>query len=93
LAIPLRNLRQRAVLVPHVRIPWQDGVAAIVQPDNLVHRARNAEEAWIEEATGKIGEWRSLTSSVYIPSSLRGSLMPSTANSPALSRSFKSVSL
>lgn len=66
LAIPFRNLRQRAVFVPHVRIPWQDGVAAIIQPDNLVHRARNAEEAWIEEATGKIGEWRSLTRSVYI---------------------------
>lgn len=65
-AIPLRNLRQRAVFVPHFRIPWQDGVAAIVQPNNLVHRARNADEAWIEEATGKIGDWRSLTRSVYI---------------------------
>ncbi|TIV81765.1 MAG: hypothetical protein E5V66_23470 [Mesorhizobium sp.] len=54
------------MFVPHVRIPWQDGIAAIVQPDNLVHRARNAEETWIEEATGKIGEWRSLTRSVYL---------------------------
>jgi hypothetical protein len=54
------------VFVPHFRIPWQDGVAAIVQPNNLVHRARNADEAWIEEATGKIGDWRSLTRSVYI---------------------------
>jgi hypothetical protein len=66
MAVPPRNLRQRAVFVPHVRIPWQEGIAAIVQPDNLVHRARNADEAWIEEATGKIGEWRSLTRSVYI---------------------------
>lgn len=65
-AAPFRNLRQRAVFVPHRRIPWQDGVATILQPDNLVHRARNAEEAWIEEATGKVGDWRSLTRSVYI---------------------------
>lgn len=66
MAIPPKNLRQRAVFVPHVRIPWEDGIAAIVQSNNLVHRASNDAEAWIEEATSKIGEWRALTRSVYL---------------------------
>lgn len=66
MAMPPRNLRRRAVFVPHVRIPWEDGIGAIVRPDNLVHRARNADEAWIEEATAKIGEWRAMTRSVYL---------------------------
>ncbi|MBY3060345.1 hypothetical protein HF263_30530 [Rhizobium leguminosarum] len=60
------NLRARATFVPHVRIPWTDGIAAIVQPDNMIWRASTPEEVWIEEATAKIGEWRSLARSVYL---------------------------
>jgi hypothetical protein len=63
---PIPNLRGRATFVPHVRLPWADGIAAIVQPDNMIWRASKPEEAWIEEASAKIGEWRSLTRSVYL---------------------------
>jgi hypothetical protein len=64
--LPGGNLRARATFVPHVRIPWTDGAAAIVQPNNVIWRASAPEEIWIEEATAKIGEWRSLARSVYL---------------------------
>ncbi len=60
------NIRSRATFVPHVRIPWTDGIAAIFPPDNMIWRASRPDEMWIEEATAKIGEWRSLARSVYL---------------------------
>lgn len=60
------NLRQKAIFVPHIRIPWREGGAVVAQPNNMVYKAQTPEEAWLEEATGKIGEWRSLTRSVYL---------------------------
>jgi hypothetical protein len=33
---------------------------------NFVHKARRAEELWIQETTSKIGDWRSVTRSTYI---------------------------
>ncbi|USJ28601.1 hypothetical protein [Ensifer adhaerens] len=60
------NIRQRAIFVPHARIPWRDGIAAVAHPDNVVIKAQKPDEAWIEDATSKIGEWRSLTRSVYL---------------------------
>lgn len=61
-----QNIRGRAAFVPHVRSPWREGVAAEATPNNLIHRARNPDEAWIEEATAKIGDWRAMIRSVYL---------------------------
>ncbi|MBM6581668.1 hypothetical protein ILT44_15835 [Microvirga sp. BT689] len=33
---------------------------------NLIHRAATEDEAWIEEMTTKVGDWRSLSRSVYL---------------------------
>jgi hypothetical protein len=63
---PPTNLRARASLVPHRRVLLDEGLAVGILPDNIVVRARTPAEAWAEEATAKIGEWRSLTRSVYI---------------------------
>ncbi|MGR9426280.1 hypothetical protein [Rhizobium leguminosarum] len=64
--LPSGNIRARATFVPHVRVPWTDGTAAIVEPDNMIWRASRPEENWIEDSTAKIGEWRALVRNVYL---------------------------
>lgn len=59
------NLRGRANFVPHSRISWPTANPAL-QPDNLIFRATTPDQAWIEEATSRIGDWRSLSRSVYL---------------------------
>lgn len=61
-----KNLRARATFVPHVRVPSKDFRAANISPTNIVIPASSPEEAWIAESTAKIGDWRSLTISVYL---------------------------
>ena len=60
------NLRARAAFVEHVRLGWRDRDGTDLAVTNLVHKAERPDEAWIEEATSRIGDWRSLTRSVYL---------------------------
>ena len=61
---PPSAIRARANFVEHVRLPHP--LATDVPVTNLIHRAAGPDDAWIEEATGQIGDWRSLTRSVYL---------------------------
>lgn len=65
-AAPPRNIRARATFVPHVRLPWTDPAAAVFPAQNMVWQGADPEHAWIAEATARIGDWRSLTCSVYL---------------------------
>jgi hypothetical protein len=60
------NMRARASFVEHIRLGWRDPRITSLPVTNLIHRATGAEDAWIEEATGRIGDWRALTRSVYL---------------------------
>jgi len=60
------NLRRRAIFAPHTFYPDGAQGAAPEGITNLVYKATNENEAWIEEATAQIGEWRSLSRSVYL---------------------------
>lgn len=60
------NLRHRAVLAPHTYLVGELGSVHPEEVTNLIHRARNPGEAWIEEATRHIGEWRALSRSTYL---------------------------
>ncbi|PZQ12328.1 MAG: hypothetical protein DI565_15970 [Ancylobacter novellus] len=61
-----RNIRARANLVPHLRVPWTDPRALAAPAQNMVWQGEDPEHAWIAEATAKIGDWRSFTRSVYL---------------------------
>ena len=60
------NLRHRAILAPHTFLVGELTSVHPEQVTNLIHRAQNPEEAWIEEATRQIGEWRALSRSTYL---------------------------
>jgi hypothetical protein len=60
------NLRHRAVLAPHTYFVGELSSVHPEQVTNLIHRAQNPQEAWIEEATRHIGEWRALSRSTYL---------------------------
>jgi hypothetical protein len=54
------------MFVEHQRLGWRDREAHDLAATNLAHEARGPEEAWIEDAASRIGDWRSLTRSVYL---------------------------
>ena len=60
------NLRGRAIFVEHVRLGWSDAAISGIPATNLVHKSSGTGDAWIEEATSRIADWRSLTQSVYL---------------------------
>lgn len=60
------NLRARASFVDHVQHDWRDPGSTGLPVTNLIHKAVGPDDAWIEEATSRIGDWRSLTRSVYL---------------------------
>lgn len=59
------NLRGRASFVLRLQVPI-DQAGADPDVQNIIFRARNAEEIWIEQCTAKIGDFRSLVRSVYL---------------------------
>lgn len=61
-----RNIRARANIVPHLRVPWTDPRALAAPAHNMVWQGDDPKHAWIAEATAKIGDWRSFTRSVYL---------------------------
>ena len=61
-----QNLRRKAILAPHTFYTGTLGQAGPEQITNIIHKASREEDAWIEEATRQIGEWRSLARSTYL---------------------------
>ena len=60
------NLRARANFVDHVRVGWREWDGTDLKANNMIYKATGAHDVWIEEATGQIGDWRSLTRGVYL---------------------------
>ena len=60
------NLRHWAILAPHTFLVGELTSVHPEQVTNLIHRAKSPEEAWIEEATRQVGEWRTLSRSTYL---------------------------
>lgn len=62
-----KSLRRRFTFVEHRRLleDWRE-IRHDTPITNLIHKAKNEEERWIEEATSEIGEWRSDVRSVYL---------------------------
>jgi hypothetical protein len=64
--LPPSNLRSRATFVDHVRIGASGREDGDLPVTNIVLTPQGPEDAWIGDATGRIGDWRSLTRSVYL---------------------------
>jgi hypothetical protein len=62
-----QNLRRCAFFAPHTILEGDViGLPLEAPVNNLVLKGLGEANAWIEEATSQIGEWRSLAQSVYI---------------------------
>jgi hypothetical protein len=65
----MTSTRGRLLLVDHVRLG--EGQLKLVPGEgipvtNFIHKATGAEDAWIQQTTETIGDWRSLLRSTYI---------------------------
>lgn len=63
---PPLNLRSRVNFVPHGFVSQDEALLAGAPVQNIVLPSGDGERAWIHAVTQKIGDWRSLSRSVYI---------------------------